>query len=98
MKINIYADPYSVIIAPILSERSMELVNMRNTYVFRVHPSANKDAIKRAIEKIFEVKVDEVNTANRLGKPRRLRMKLGKRSSWKKAYVKLAKDSKIDLI
>ncbi len=98
MKINIYENPYSLIIAPILSERSMELVNTHNTYVFRVHPAATKDAIKRAVEKIFEVKVDEVNTANRLGKPRRLRLKLGKRSDWKKAYVKLAKDSKIDLI
>jgi large subunit ribosomal protein L23 len=98
MKLNIYKEPYMLILAPILSERSMDLVNNKNTYVFKVHPDANKDAIKRAIEKIFEVKVDSVNTANRKGKPRRLRMRAGYRADWKKAYVRLAQDSKIDLI
>jgi large subunit ribosomal protein L23 len=81
-----------------VSERSMDLVNKLNVYVFKVHPEANKDQIKAAVEEIFKVKVVAVNTANRKGKPRRIRFRAGFRPSWKKAYVKLAQDSKIDLI
>ena len=98
MRFNPYAEPYKVIVSPILTERAMDLVNSQNRYSFKVHVDANKDTIKKAIEKIFEVKVEAVNTANRKGKPRRVRMQAGYRSAWKKAYVLLAKDSRIDLI
>ncbi|MFA4986483.1 MAG: 50S ribosomal protein L23 [Candidatus Brocadiia bacterium] len=91
-------DTYEVLKRPMVSERSMELVNTLNVYVFKVHPEATKEQIKKAVEVVFSVKVLAVNTTNRKGKPRRIRFREGKRSNWKKAYVKLAKDSKIDLI
>ncbi|RKY19614.1 MAG: 50S ribosomal protein L23 [Planctomycetota bacterium] len=91
-------DPYKIIVRPVLSERSMDLVQKHNIYVFRVHPDATKIEIKAAIEDIFKVKVEKVNTANRKGKPRRVRLQLGRRPSWKKAYIRLAEGSKIDLI
>ena len=98
MKMDPKTEPYKVIIAPILTERSTDIMTATNTYVFKVHPDANKEAIKNAIEKIFEVTVESVNVANRKGKPRRLRLEKGRRSNWKKAYVKLAEGSRIDLI
>lgn len=91
-------DPYKIIVRPVLSERSMDLAQKHNIYVFRVHPDATKIEIKAAIEDIFKVKVEKVNTANRKGKPRRVRLQLGRRPSWKKAYIRLAEGSKIDLI
>ncbi len=91
-------DAYKIVIRPILTERSMELANETNIYQFRVHPDATKIDIKNAIQQIFSVKVDEVNTCNRKGKPRRMRLRLGRRSSWKKAYVRLHEGSKIDLV
>ena len=92
------SNPYKLIIQPVLSERSMDQVTDSNVYTFKVHPDANKIEIKAAIEEIFKVKVIKVNTANFKGKPRRIRLQSGTRPDWKKAYVKLAEGSKIDLI
>ncbi|MDZ7814928.1 MAG: 50S ribosomal protein L23 [Planctomycetota bacterium] len=98
MKIDPRTEPYKVIIAPVLTERTTDIMTATNTYVFKVHPDADKVSIKSAIEKIFDVTVESVNVANRKGKPRRLRLQQGRRSNWKKAYVKLAEGSRIDLI
>jgi large subunit ribosomal protein L23 len=82
------ADPRDIIIAPVVSEKSYSELN-RNWYTFLVHPDANKTAIKIAIQQIFDVKVETVNTANRQGKRKRTRTGWGKRKDTKRAMVKL---------
>jgi large subunit ribosomal protein L23 len=86
-------DPRDIIIAPVISEKSYGLIE-DNVYTFIVHPDSNKTQIKIAIEKIFSVKVDSVNTANRQGKRKRTRYGYGKRKNTKRAIVTLAADSK----
>jgi large subunit ribosomal protein L23 len=65
-----------------------------NKYVFEVAKNANKTEIKNALEAIFGVKVEKVNVLNMLGKQKRVGAHVGRRSSWKKAIVKLKDDSK----
>ncbi|MDX1888276.1 50S ribosomal protein L23 [Mycolicibacterium sp. 050158] len=90
-------DPRDIILAPVISEKSYGLIE-ENTYTFVVHPDSNKTQIKIAIEKIFSVKVDSVNTLNRNGKRKRTRSGYGQRKSTKRAIVTLAAGSKpIDL-
>lgn len=90
-------DPRDIILAPVISEKSYGLIE-ENTYTFVVHPSSNKTQIKIAIEKIFSVKVDSVNTLNRQGKRKRTKSGFGQRKSTKRAIVTLAAGSKpIDL-
>ena len=86
-------DPRDIILAPVISEKSYGLIE-DNVYTFLVHPDSNKTQIKIAIEKIFAVKVDSVNTANRQGKRKRTRYGYGKRKDTKRAIVTLASDSK----
>lgn len=88
-----------VVFEPIVTEDSWELQEEGNKYVFRVHPEANKVMIRQAIESMFDVDVENVNTANIHGKPRReqLVQEKGRTSSWKKAYVKLSKGDRIDI-
>jgi large subunit ribosomal protein L23 len=90
-------DPRDIILAPVISEKSYGLIE-DNTYTFVVHPDSNKTQIKIAIEKIFSVKVDSVNTLNRQGKRKRTRSGYGQRKSTKRAIVTLSAESKpIDL-
>ena len=90
-------DPRDIILAPVISEKSYGLIE-ENTYTFVVRPDSNKTQIKIAIEKIFSVKVDSVNTLNRQGKRKRTRSGFGQRKSTKRAIVTLAAGSKpIDL-
>ena len=86
-------DPRDIILAPVISEKSYGLIE-DNTYTFVVHPDSNKTQIKIAIEKIFSVKVDSVNTLNRNGKRKRTRSGYGQRKSTKRAIVTLAPGSK----
>jgi large subunit ribosomal protein L23 len=84
-------------LAPVISEKSYGLIE-DNVYTFIVHPDSNKTQIKIAIEKIFDVKVDSVNTANRPGKRKRTRSGYGQRKGTKRAIVTLSAGSKpIDL-
>ena len=85
-------DPRDIILAPVISEKSYGLIE-DNTYTFIVAPESNKTQIKIAIEKIFDVKVDSVNTANRKGKRKRTRTGYGQRKATKRAYVTLAAGS-----
>ncbi len=91
-------DARDVIIRPIVSEKSYQLIES-NVYTFLVHPSAAKPEIRGAIEEIFNVKVTKVNTLNRKGKTIRNRRtgKLGSRPSQKRAIVTLAEGDSIDL-
>lgn len=86
--------PYDIIIAPIVTERSMADA-AEGKYTFRVAKKANKVQIRYAVEKAFEgVKVKKVNTINMRGKTKRTGMHVSKTSDWKKAIVTLAEDSK----
>ncbi|AZG48332.1 50S ribosomal protein L23 [Gordonia insulae] len=87
------ADPRDIILAPVISEKSYGLIE-DNVYTFLVHPDSNKTQIKIAVEKIFDVKVTSVNTANRQGKRKRTRFGYGKRKDTKRAIVTLADGSK----
>ena len=91
---------YDIIRRPIISERSMTPVfdregNEIKKYTFEVPVSANKIEIKKAVEEVFGVKVAKVNTMHVLGKMKRMGKFMGRRPSYKKAIVTLAKDSKI---
>lgn len=86
-----------IIIEPVVSEQSMELMQENNTYTFRVLKEANKIEIKNAIEEIFNVSVENVNTMNVRGKTRRMGRNEGKRPDWKKALVKLAAGDQIEV-
>ncbi|GAB2979771.1 MULTISPECIES: 50S ribosomal protein L23 [Frigoribacterium] len=88
-------DPRDVIIAPVVSEKSYSLID-QGKYTFLVDPRSNKTEIKLAIEKIFDVKVDSINTLNRTGKTRRTRFGTGKRKDTKRAIVTL-KSGSIDI-
>ena len=68
-----------------------------NRFLFQVHPSANKLEIKQAIETVFSVHVESVQTQNVIGKQKRLGRYVGSRSSWKKAIVTLREGDNIDL-
>ena len=84
---------YDIIIKPIITEQSMEATEEKK-YVFQVATDANKIEIKKAIEEIFGVKVEKVNTIRMDGKEKRMGVHIGRRASWKKAMVKLTADSK----
>jgi len=89
------ADPRDIIIAPVVSEKSYVQLN-KNWYTFLVHPDANKTAIKIAIQQIFNVRVETVNTLNRQGKRKRTRTGFGKRKDTKRALVRLADGDRIE--
>ncbi|PKM34776.1 MAG: 50S ribosomal protein L23, partial [Gammaproteobacteria bacterium HGW-Gammaproteobacteria-10] len=79
----------TVLQAPVVSEKSTIAAEKNKQFVFKVTKQASKIQIKKAVEAMFEVQVDSVNTLNVKGKKKRFGQTLGKRSDWKKAYVKL---------
>jgi large subunit ribosomal protein L23 len=85
-----------VIKAPIITEKSSDLAK-NNTIVFSVDVKANKTQIKQAVEKIFNVKVEKVNTVNVKPKKKRVGRYVGKTNKVKKAIVKLCEGSSIEL-
>ena len=91
-------DPRDVVLRPVVSEKSYGLLD-GNVYTFIVHASASKPEIRDAVQSIFEVKVEKVNTLNRKGKRKRNRKtgKLGQRPDTKRALVTLAEGSSIEL-
>lgn len=88
---------FKVLLAPHVTEKSAMASQAGNQVVFKVASDANKLEIKKAVEQLFDVKVDEVRVANVKGKTRRTRYGIGRRSDWKKAYVRLAEGQEIDL-
>jgi large subunit ribosomal protein L23 len=87
---------YQVLMSPVVTEKST-MVAESNTLTFKVKPDATKIQIKEAIEALYKVKVDRVNTAAVKGKTKRFRGTIGQRSDWKKAYVRLAEGQSVDL-
>ena len=90
-------DLRDVILAPVVSEKSYDLIENNNTYTFMVDQRSNKSEIKSAVELVFGVRVVRVNTMNRKGKLKRQGWKMGRRKNTKRALVTLAAGSSIDL-
>ncbi|MCI0653168.1 MAG: 50S ribosomal protein L23 [Methylococcaceae bacterium] len=86
----------TVIQSPVVSEKSTVAADSMKRFVFRVQKSATKPEIKRAVEMMFSVEVDAVQVANIKGKTKRFGRTTGKRSDWKKAYVRLKPGHDID--
>lgn len=92
-------DIYQVIDRIQMSEKASLLTETNNEYVFKVAKRANKIEIKKAVEKLFEVKVEDVRTCNYSGKlKRKRRSDQGRTASWKKAYVRLKDGDTLDLV
>ena len=85
--------PEDVIIAPVVTEKSNDQINL-GKYTFKVNKNATKVDIARAVEKLFEVKVLKVNTMTVKGKEKRVGRSVGKTSDWKKAIVTIDTDPK----
>jgi large subunit ribosomal protein L23 len=86
----------NVLLAPIVSEKSSIAADVDKRFVFKVQKVATKKQIKTAVEVMFNVEVDSVQVLNVKGKVKRFGRALGKRSDWKKAYVKLKEGHDID--
>ena len=90
-------DIYTLVMRPLVTEKGTYQSQKMNAYAFEVALGANKVQIKQAIENIYNVKVLEVRTATRKGKPRRTGRRMGTTRHWKKAVVVLHPDHHIDL-
>ncbi len=89
-------NPRDIVKRPVITEKTQAMMN-ENKYTFEVPMTANKVEIRQAVEAIFNVKVEKVNTIRVLGKTKRMGRFQGKRSDYKKAIVKLVEGSKITL-
>jgi large subunit ribosomal protein L23 len=89
-------DPRSVLIAPVVSEKSYGMIAERGKYTFKVHPNAHKTQIRQAVETLFSVDVLNVNVIKMPAKPKRRGMHAGSRPGWKKAVVTIAAGQTID--
>lgn len=87
---------YKVLLGPVVSEKASLAADAGNQVVFKVLPSATKLEIKNAVQALFDVKVEQVRVLNVKGKTRRTRFGVGRRSDWKKAYVRLEQGQDID--
>jgi large subunit ribosomal protein L23 len=91
-------EAHQVIIQPLITEKGthQSTHEHHNAYTFQVNLWATKDQIRKAVQDLFNVRVEKVRTQLRLGKKRRFRFKFGKLPNWKKAIVKLHKEDKIE--
>ena len=89
---------YQILRKPVITEKSSDDMATRNAYHFKVPVDANKVEIRQAVEKLFEVKVESVNTLKVRGKTRRRGWVAGKKPDWKKAMVVLAEGQTIDVL
>jgi len=90
-------DPRTVILRPIVTERSTALQEDMRTYTFIVAKDANKLEVRHAVQALFGVRVESVRTANYQGKWRRVGRSIGRRAAYKKAVVRLADGDSIDV-
>jgi large subunit ribosomal protein L23 len=86
---------YDVIRRPLITEKGLQVKEAESTLVFDVAPEASKTEVKQAVEALFKVKVENVRTANVLGKERRRGKFSGYKPDWKKAYVRLKEGEKL---
>lgn len=87
-----------VLLGPHVSEKATQVGEAHNQVVFRVRRDADKLRIRRAVEKLFDVKVADVQIVNVRGKSKRFGQRAGVQSNWKKAYVRLAPGSSINFM
>jgi len=87
-----------VLLAPHVSEKSTMAAELSNQVVFKVVPDATKAEIKKAVELLFDVKVNAVRVLNVKGKTKRTGSVEGRRKNWRKAYVSLAEGNEIDFL
>jgi large subunit ribosomal protein L23 len=88
---------HRTIVRPIVTEKSSAAYQERGEYTFEVHPTANKTAIKQAVERLFGVRVTGVWTSQQRGKPRRVGTSASLRPRWKKAIVTLKAGDSIEI-
>ena len=88
---------HDVLIRPLLTEKITAIRETKNAIAFSVHRQATRIDIRRAVEKVFSVKVASVNVMNVIGKKKRQGRFTGKRSDWRKAFITLKEGEKIDL-
>ena len=88
--------PYQIVKGLVITEK-MATLGPYNKYAFKVDSQANKTEIKKAIEEVYKVKVDKVNTLTVKGKKKRVRWQEGKTAGWKKAVVTLKPGDKIEI-
>jgi large subunit ribosomal protein L23 len=86
---------HSIIRSPSITEKNTTLRTSQNKYVFEVAPQSTKQQIKKAVERLFNVKVESVNTMVAKGKYKKMGRFAGYKSNWKKAIVKVAKGQSI---
>ena len=86
----------TVVLAPVVSEKSTMVADKNRQYVFRVADAATKPEIKAAVELLFKTKVETVTVSNVKGKKKRFGRLMGRRNNWKKAYVRLAEGQEIN--
>ena len=89
---------YQVLVAPRVTEKSTHVGEKSNQYVFHVVNDASKSEVKGAVEMLFDVNVESVRIVNVKGKNKAFRMRPGKRSDWKKAYVRVQEGQVIDFL
>jgi large subunit ribosomal protein L23 len=87
---------FQVLTGPHTSEKAATVADMNNQYVFKVAVDASKTEIKKSVEKLFKVKVSDVNTLRVKGKVKRNKHGFSTKSTWKKAYVRLEQGQDID--
>jgi len=95
-KTSIRLEPHQIILRPLVTEKGMHRSTRYNAYAFEINKLATKADVRRAVEELFDVKVDKVRTQNRKGKPRRTRFRYGYTKDWKKAIVTLDPEHRID--
>ncbi len=89
---------YQVLLAPRVTEKTTRVGEESNQYIFRVVQDANKSEVRNAVEMLFDVSVESVRIVNVKGKNKSFRMRPGRRSDWKKAYVRVQEGQVIDLL
>jgi len=89
---------YQVLLSPRVTEKTTLVGESSNQYVFHVVNDARKSEVKGAVELLFDVNVESVRIVNVKGKSKTFRMRPGKRSNWKKAYVRVQEGQVIDFL
>lgn len=89
---------YGMLLHPVITEKSSLVGGDRSRFVFRVDPRATKTEIKNAVQNVFNVQVESVNTAAFIGKVKRTARSVGRRAGYKKAYVTLKAGFTIDIV
>lgn len=89
---------YQVLLSPRVTEKTTRMGEVSNQYVFRVIKDANKSEVKGAVELLFDVNVESVRIINVKGKKKSFRQRMGRRSDWKKAYIRVQEGQIIDIL